>query len=260
MASVRFAFTAAGLRIIAPARPGFRGTARSSDCASGALLDDWLELLMDRAGPAPIFAGHREGGILAAKAAARAVENGRAIGGLALISTGAPAAQVSQFKNTPPTIRRSFLGAHYARAAVVLGYKTAARIFHVGRAGEDKIVQYFYRDSPADADKLSDPFFHQTTRDNIDYCFTDHAQIVKDIADWASDWSPALDVAKSVSKVMFIHGDLHTFHRVEDISAICAAQASIGSLIIEGPAQLALCEQPLAIGQGIQSLLGVESG
>jgi pimeloyl-ACP methyl ester carboxylesterase len=99
---------------------------------------------MDRAGPAPIFAGHREGGILAAKAAARAVENGRALGGLALISTGAPAAQVSQFKNTPPTIRRSFLGAHYARAAVVLGYKTAARIFHAGRAGEDKIVQYFY--------------------------------------------------------------------------------------------------------------------
>ena len=83
---------------------------------------------------------------------------------------------------------------------------------------------------------------------------------MKDIADWASDWSPALDVAKSVSKVMFIHGDLHTFHRVEDISAICAAQASIGSLIIEGSAQLALYEQPLAIGQGIQSLLGVESG
>lgn len=256
VASVRSAFAAADLRVIAPARPGFRGSARTSDCASEGLLDDWLDALMQRAGPAPIFAGHREGGILAAKAAARAIQAGKAIGGLVLISTGVPAVAVDQFKDTPPTIRRSFLGAHYARAAVVLGYKTAARIFRASKAGEDKIVQYFYRDSPVDAARLSDPIFYETTRDNIAYCFNDPAQIVKDIADWTSDWSSTLDVVTAASKVTFVHGRSHTFQKADDIEAYCAPHLSTSCLIIEGSAQLVMYEQPLAIGRAIQGAPG----
>ncbi len=253
VASVRSAFAAAGLRVIAPARPGFRGNARTSDCASDALLDDWLDLLLDRAGPAPIMAGHREGGILAAKAAARAIEKGRQIGGLALISTGAPAAAVSDFKDSPPTIRRSFLGAHYARGAVVLGYKTAARIFRTGKAGEDKIVQYFYRDSPVDAKKLSDRAFYETTRDNIAYCFADPAQIVKDIADWGSDWSSAIETVTTACSVTFIHGQSHSFRKTEDVEAFCSTQQAAQSLIIQGSAQLALYEHPMIVARAIQS-------
>lgn len=256
VASVRSAFAATGLSVIAPARPGFRGSARTSDCASEALIDDWLDALMQRAGPAPIFAGHREGGILAAKAAAKAVEQGCRIGGLAMISTGAPAAQIGQFKDTPPTVRRSFLGAHYARAAVVLGYKTAARIFHAGKAGEDKIVQYFYRDSTVDAAKLSDPLFYQATRDNIAYCFIDPAQIVKDIADWASDWSPAIETVAPAAKITFIHGQSHTFQKVEDIQAFCAAKALTEPVILERSGQLALYEHPSRVAQAIKDMAG----
>ncbi len=254
VASVRSAFAASGLRIIAPARPGFRGTAPASGCASEALLNDWLDLLMERAGPAPIFAGHREGGILAAKAAARAVKSGRAIGGLALISTGAPVAKVSQFKHAPPTIRRSFLGAHYAHTAVVLGYKTAARIFRTGKAGENKIVQYFSRDSPADAIKLSDPLFYEITRDNIAYCFIEPTQIVKDIADWTTDWSSVIETIKSATDVLFIHGELHTFQKMDDILEVCAGEISIKSFVVSGAAQLALYEQPFAVGRAIRSM------
>ncbi|MEL7466143.1 MAG: LuxR C-terminal-related transcriptional regulator [Pseudomonadota bacterium] len=242
IAPVRAAFAKAGFRVIAPARPGFRGDARQDGDANAALLDDWLDALYADAGAGAIIAGHREGGILAADAAARIIAAGGEIGGLALISTGAPTVEFSDFETAPETIKRSFFAARYAQTALSLGYHTAARVFRSGRFGEDKIVKYFFQDSPTDAGKMDDPALRGTIRDNIAYCFRDPSQIARDIAYWGSDWSDCLHAVRIAAPVRFFHGEDHTFLPARGVASLAETLDGVASLVFEGSAQLALYE------------------
>ena len=154
---VRAAFADAGRDIIAPARPGFRGEAAQPDRdASAALLEDWIDRLQKEAGPNALFIGHREGGILAAKAAQAVLGQGGSVGGLVLISTGAPPRSIAEFDDSPETIKRSFRAARFAKTGLTLGYHTAARVFRSGSYGQNKILEYFIRDSPVDAKLMSE--------------------------------------------------------------------------------------------------------
>ncbi|MEM7547782.1 MAG: alpha/beta fold hydrolase [Pseudomonadota bacterium] len=257
---LRAAFTAAGFEIIAPARPGFRGDARRTGDASDALLDDWLDHLVEAAGPDAVLIGHREGGILAAEAASRILRSGGAIRGLVLISTGAPALDIAEFENAPPTIKRSFRAARYALNALTLGYHTAARVFRSGQFGEDKIVEYFYRDSPVDARRMNEPRMRQITRDNIAYCFADPSQIARDVASWGADWSEHFAVAAAKVPVVFIHGSEHSFHAAGRIREIAARHERVSHLIIDNAAQLVIYEEPSKIADKIADLWSRDDG
>ena len=251
---VRDAFAEAGLEIIAPARPGFRGDARGGRDRSDALLDDWLDRLIAEAGPAPLMIGHREGGILAAKAAARTIANGGEVSGLALISTGAPVRDIAEMDDAPKTIKRSFRAAHFAIAGLTLGYHTAARVFRSGAFGEDKILEYFFRDSPTDAARMGDVAMRETMRANIAYCFEDPSQIARDVAAWGADWSADLRAVAASAPAIFVQGAEHTFHLASRIEALAREQDAVSHLILTDAAQLALYERPNQIAAAISAL------
>ena len=251
---VRAAFAAAGLEVVAPARPGFRGDAPRGRDASRALLNDWTDRLMDEAGRGALFVGHREGGILAAKTAAACLAKGGDVGGLALISTGAPTVDIADFDEAPKTIKRSFRAARFALAGLTLGYHTAARVYRSGAYGEDRILEYFFRDSPTDAARIGDPYLRQTMLDNLSYCFRDPSQIARDVGDWGADWSEALLTVCGQAPVKFIHGRDHTFQLASRIEALAARTEGVSCRILDGVAQLALYEAPADVASEIASL------
>ena len=254
-AGVRNALSSAGLRIIAPARPGFGESDPVEGDTSSALLDEWLDMLLALTGPNPVLAGHREGGIVAAQAAQRILSRGDTIAGLALISTGAPARDLAQFENTPASIRRSFLGAHIAAPALRLGYKTAARLYKSSAVGQDKIIRFFHKDSPADRRKLVHPEFYEITRDLLSYCFQNTDQIVRDIALWGSDWSEALDAVSSAVPTIFIHGTDHVFHLWENIEGYAERIDRVSICPVHDAGQLALYECSGVVAEAIAELV-----
>jgi len=249
---VRDALAAAGFRIIAPYRPGY-ADAPSVPCdANEALLDGWLDGLLAPCEAPPLIVGHREGGVIAAIAARRLAESGRPFQGLACISTGAPVTHWRAWFAAPPTIRRSFLAACVAPSALQLGYATAVRLFQSGEAGRDKIVRYFFADSPTDARKLTERYYYGITEAWIDHSFNNVPQVVRDIALWASGWSSDLQQVAERVPVLMVHGAQHSFFPVAGIQALEESITGVSSLILEDSAQLALYEHPGRIAQGLR--------
>jgi len=239
-APVRRALANAGFEVLAPVRPGFGETLRAGVDANEEMLDGWLDALMDECTAPPLLLGHREGGIVAVQAAQRLLSAGRAVAGVALISTGAPVARQSLWKQSPPTIRRSFVAATHAPAALSLGYQTAARLFRRGAREQEKMVHYFYQDSPVDAARLSEAAFFELTRENIEYCFRDCQQVVRDIALWASAWSGELTAISREIDVLFVHGTEHSFFPFDAILELTRQHSRIHALPIPQAGQLAL--------------------
>lgn len=254
-AAFRAAMSKAGFSVIAPVRPGFGQSDPVAGDASQAMLDDWLDMLLALSGPAPVLVGHREGGILAARAAQRIIAAGGAVSGLALLSTGAPVRDLAKFKDAPDSIRRSFLSAHIAAPALRLGYQTACRIFRASTLGQNQLIRFFHKDSPADRRKLKDPEFHELTRDLLDFCFENSDQIVRDVACWGSDWSDALDCAIAQTPVMFVHGSEHAFQRLEDIEDLTADRDNPSLHVIDGAGQLAIYEDPSRVAAALAGLV-----
>lgn len=255
-AAVRDAFVAAGFRVIAPARPGFGNSSRSKGNASEMLLDCWFDGLMEASGQSPVFAGHREGGILAAHAACRALNEDLPVAGLAMISTGAPVRSLSQFDTAPKTTRRSLVAGQLAKPALTLGYEAAARYFKTGPAGEEKFVRYFCRENEADKLLLSDPVMFQTIRDNLSFCFEHPAQIARDVGAWGTDWSSALKTVASRAPVLFAHGSKHDFFSIDDVRQVCASQKAMSLLPLDGTGQLALYVEPGRIATACRNHFG----
>ncbi|MEO1423598.1 MAG: hypothetical protein AAFV09_10560 [Pseudomonadota bacterium] len=241
---VRAAFIRAGFRVIAPFRPGFGLSARGPKWTDGgpALLSDCRAILEDlglsRERPL-LCVGHREGAVLAARAAAGLAAD-HAVQGVGLLSCGAPAKSLAAFADAPPNARRSILAGHYLPIALRMGYRTAARLFHSGPEGEDRIVGYFFKDDPEDCALLSNRKFYRITRENIAFSFENSNQIVEDIALWSSDWAPA---GPSVPWTFF-HGRAHRFMMASAVERYCATRPDAVCDILEGAGQMALYLNP----------------
>ncbi|MEM9396040.1 MAG: alpha/beta fold hydrolase [Pseudomonadota bacterium] len=241
-ASVRRAFENVGFEVIAPVRPGYGDTPRSAIDANEEMLEGWLQALIDECSEPPLLVGHREGGIVAMQAASRLLAAGQELAGVALISTGAPVQKQSVWRQSPPSIRRSFVAANHAPAALALGYQTAARLFRRGEREQEKIVRYFYLDSPVDLDKLSVPEFFAVTRDNIEYSFKDPPQVVRDIALWSSEWDQELAKVSASLNVLFVHGTEHTFFSYASVLECARRYPKVHACPVQQAGQLALYE------------------
>jgi len=243
-AAVRAAFITQGYRVIAPSRPGFGQSTATKGDANDALFEHWIDSLLDYAGPNALVAGHREGGILAAKIAAAAVRKGHSIGGLLLISCGAPITDLEHLDTAPWIIRRSFLSAQSAKLALRLGYLTAARLFRSGPMGQKRIIEYFCGESEIDLELIKSPGIYATLRDNLEFCLAQPLQIVRDIALWGSDWSDDLNRVAATAPVHFVHGEKHHFLPIAKVEGLAANTPSITLESIEGAGQLALYTAP----------------
>ncbi|MEJ8559953.1 hypothetical protein QTO30_00940 [Yoonia sp. GPGPB17] len=191
---------------------------------------------------------------MAAKAVGRLLAQGYEIAGLVLISTGAPVRDLRAFEAAAPSIRRSFLAAHSASAALRLGYRSAAHLFRSGRIGEDLIIDFFVRDSPADANALADPNLRETLRSNLAYCFEDADQIVSDVATWGQDWSATLAQVASAIPVTFIHGTENTVQDIASLRTLCAETPRITLHEIGDQGQMALYQSPGRIAAWIAEI------
>lgn len=242
--AVRAAMGAEDFAVFAPYRPDRETRRRASQSSSDALLDDWLSELHAYAGHDPLLVGHREGGVLALKAAEQLLDAREAVSGVVLISTGVPVASLAEFRVAGPSVYRSFLAAHTAPVALRLGYRTAARIFASGPAGQDRILKYFFSDSPVDAELVRDRTMNEIVRANLAYCFEDTPQVVVDIKDWTSDWSDLLIRVVEQVPVTFVHGTEHPFFEVASIAAYAEAYPNLQLRPVEGEAQMALYAAP----------------
>ena len=241
---VREAFEAAGFSVIAPARPGFAGSPKLPGDASDALISVFLDRLYDLAPRPPLLVGHREGGILAARAAAKLTAAGKPIAGLGLVSTGAPIANVKDFEKAPSNERRSFLTAQFARPALILGFKTAARLFRSSELGQEQVVRYFFSSSPIDCALAAEKKYYEITRSMIAYSFEDPVQIVNDIATWGRDWSDAIAQLEPHCRIRFIHGSDHNFMSADEVKAFVETRPHTDAFVVEEGGQLALYQKP----------------
>ena len=250
----RAALIEQGFAVTAPVRPGFRGSHFAGTDASDELLDEWLDMLVAMTGPNPLVVGHREGGIVATRAVERLATRGEPVSGLALLTTGAPVLDLSEFDDKPASIRRSFVGAQVANPAVRLGYHAGRRLFHTGKVGQDHIIRFFHKESPTDRAKLADPFYYELTREFLFYCFDNTDQIVRDIALWGSDWSPALTTACNAAPVLFIHGTDNVMQPVASIQALARRHNNLRLMALENTGQLAIYEHPQIIAKALADL------
>lgn len=249
--AVRSAFARAGFEVLAPVRPGYGTTPRSGVDASEEMLQGWLNALLEECAEPPLLVGHREGGVVALRAAKQLLDAGASLSGLALISTGAPVRRKADWRQSPPAIRRSFMAAQLAPAALSLGYQTAARLFRRGPREQEKFVEYFFVDSPADAALRSHRPFFDVMRDNIEYCFRDSQQVVRDIAAWSSEWGDDLDAVAQDLDVLFAHGTEHSFFPYAAIADRARRSPRVFACPIPKVGQLALYHSPDAIAAAL---------
>ncbi|MEM9279311.1 MAG: alpha/beta hydrolase, partial [Pseudomonadota bacterium] len=208
-----------GFDVIAPYRPCFGQSepAEHKNTPEG-YANDCVALINELGVSELHIAGHREGGIFAAKLARRI---GPGALSLTIINTGAPVTDWTILHKGSLVARRSLVTAIKAPKALELGYRLAVRIFKSGQAGENKILDVFYSGSPIDAATYQDPVLREVTRNNIAFCFQSSDDIVADIALWASDWSDDLDNLSSATKALFIHSEEHDFMLADWVRNLC---------------------------------------
>ncbi|MEM8536455.1 MAG: alpha/beta fold hydrolase [Pseudomonadota bacterium] len=246
----RAAVASAGLRFIAPHRPGFGGSDKAGDWAATA--DRLAKLCQHHLGLSPddppLFVGHREGGILACDVALR-LQGDLPISDIVLIGTGIPGSNEKSH-----SMARNARAISTLPAALRLGYRTARRVFLSGNAGAQQIANFFFKDSPVDQALIRQPGPHAALMANLAYCFENTDAIVEDVGKWTSDWAGPLRAALPGVHWHFLHGDSHDFMDISDVSAFCAQRRDATLTVLRNTAQYGLYADP---GQIVQKIKGL---
>ena len=239
----RSCVTQAGLRLIAPHRPGFGGSTAVGDWDKTAeflaeMCRDRLQLSPQHP---PIFVGHREGGILACDVAQR-LSDVLAIEDVFLIGTGVPG------KNQKSrNMSRNARALSTIPSALRLGYRTARRVFLSGDRGAEQIAKFFFKDSPYDQELIKEPGPKAALMGNLAYCFENTDLIVDDVAKWTSNWASSLRKQMPGVRWHFLHGEHHEFMELADTAAFCEAHEDTSLTVLEGTAQYGLYADPAPI-------------
>ena len=239
----RSSLAQAGLRMIAPHRPGFGGSTPVGDWDKTAdflaeICRDRLQLSPERP---PIFVGHREGGILACDVAKRLGDT-LAIRDVFLIGTGIPGAN-KKSRN----MSRNARALSTIPSALRLGYRTARRVFLSGDKGAEQIAKFFFKDSPYDQVLIKEPGPKAALMENLAYCFENTDVIVEDVAKWTSNWANPMRRQMPGVHWHFLHGEHHDFMELADVTTFCEAHEDTSLTVLEGTAQYGLYADPAPI-------------
>lgn len=166
---------------------------------------------------------------------------------IVLSDTGVPYKSRADIMALPPSIRRTMLPARYTPMILSAPHKIVSSVFHKSLEGEQRIVEYFFADSPVDARLCqTDKKFYELTRDTIRYSFEDVDRLVSDVTSWASDWSDLLMSATQSHEVTFVHGTENTMFDIAKIAAFCDAHDA-DLIPIPGEGQLQMFRQPQGV-------------
>lgn len=210
----------AGLHIIAPYKPGSAETAgRKRSLGPETLCHDYAELLSHLQIESAIIAGTASGGLYAldfAKTYPSRTEK------VLLVDTGLPYASNKEIRALPKTMKRIMMTGRYMPDVLLAPHKIIAANFRRSKSGEARVVDYFFQDSPIDAELTRQKGeFYQLTRRMISYSFEDVPRLVSDICRWAKDWSPSLNAVAKTHPIAFVHGTENTMFKTAPIARFC---------------------------------------
>ena len=233
----RAACEAAGLRVIAPYKPGSASTTkRPRTDGPQAFARDYAGLLDSLEVQKVRVAGSASGGLYALEFAR---QYGERVDQVVLLDTGVPFRSYRELSALPKTIKRTMLTARYMPDLLLAPHKIIAANFRRGPAGEAKIVDYFFADSPVDSALIqSDPAYFDLTQRLISCSFEDVGRLVSDVCRWAADWSELLQTVVSKKPIIFVHGAQNTMFGTDKIQAFCDQNQQASLIAQTGAAQL----------------------
>lgn len=242
----------AGLDIVAVFRPGSgRSAPRPEPDGPRAMVADHLACLDHIGATRAVIAGHCSGGLYALAIAAAAPHR---VTGVLTVDTGAPMATMDVVMRMPPTPRRTFVGMRIAPGIMLAPHKMVAADFARGKVGEAKVVEYFFKDSPADQALLNtDQRYWDITRDNLAYCFENVPRLVGDVRRWAQNWQHrANEVQRHISKCA-LYGAMNTNFSADALQVWCQNEGWDHD-IVDDAGQLLIYHQPHRLIDAMQRL------
>lgn len=243
-----------GLKIISPYKPGTGETSsRPVEFGADQMSVNFAEILAREGHESAVFAGQCSGGIYALELARNFPHRCR---GVLLADTGVPFQSRRDLMSLPRSMRRTFIPARYFPDILAVPHRIIAANFRSSPAGEARVVDYFFEDSPVDRDLTrTQKRYYDITRDIIRYSFEDVDRLVCDVCLWASDWSQLLRQITQQHKTVFLHGQRNTLFDVQRISSQIEAGLRAELVEAQGAGQLLLYTHPEKFIEAVRAVL-----
>ncbi len=238
----------AGLRFIIPYKPGSGQSSSRNYSYKPKLAAKDFKAVLDAEGIDQISVlGIYSGGVYALEFANSYPAH---IKKIVLADTGVPLKLPTDFLKMSPSVRRTFLPARLFPTILLTPHKMVAKDFHESEAGQQRIVNYFFKGSPSDLKRVrSNKEFYNITRDMIRYSFEDIKQLVDDVCLWASDWKETIEAAAQKHELVFLHGEHNDVFMWEAIDAYTKEKPGMKAVQMTGNSQLGIFVEPSLLMQ-----------
>lgn len=241
-----------GLQIIACHKPGSGGSnERPSSLGPDELAADYKAVLELEGVRKAIVAGHCSGGLYALRFSQLFPDLCERV---VPVDTGVPFRTRRELMALPKSVRRTFLTARYIPEILLVPHRIFASNFKRSSAGEARVVDYFFDDSPVDRELTrTDRTYYEITRRIIEYSFEDVDRLVADVCRWAGDWSDLLELPDGI-ECIFVHGSENHMFSIDRIEAFTAQNQSADLNTADGLGQLQIYQDPSAFIRAVKGL------
>ncbi len=243
--TVRFRQAAcnAGLFFVVPYKPGSGQSSSRSYRYQPALASQDYKAILDAEGIKKVnVLGIYSGGIYALDFANTYPET---IQKIVLADTGIPLNLPSDFLKMSSIVRRTFLPARISPSILLTPHKMVAKEFHESKAGQRRIVEYFFKGSPSDQKLITEnKEYFNVTRDMIQYSFEDIKQLVDNVCLWAGNWKSTLEPAANAHQLCFVHGEYNDVFMWEAVKAYVEQKPNVEAVKLSGCSQLGIFVKP----------------
>jgi DNA-binding CsgD family transcriptional regulator/pimeloyl-ACP methyl ester carboxylesterase len=231
------------LRFIVPYKPGSgRSSSRSYRYTPALAAEDFKAILnTENIASAAVF-GLYSGGVYALQFAHTFSNMASSV---TLVDTGVPLRAPGDFLKMSACARRTFLPARFFPKILLAPHKMVAKDFHSSKAGQKRIVEYFFSGSDSDLELVQkNKEFYNITRDIIRYSFEDISQLVDNVCLWASEWRPLLLDALEHHEVRFLHGENNDVFMWKAIKEFAVGEQKVSATVMADSAQLGVFVHP----------------
>ena len=241
----------AGLRILSPYKPGSADCSPRDRTVGPELLAADYKAMLDHLGlDQVIVAGTASGGLYGLEFARQYPAH---VEKLILVDTGVPFGSFKDLRKLPKTIKRTMMTARYMPDLLLAPHKIIAANFRRSSAGEARVVDYFFADSPVDSTLTRNKGeYYQLTRRMISYSFDDVPRLVSDVCRWAADWSSLLSDVSQTHNLVFVHGAENTMFQIAPIQEFCATSETVHLIAQPDLGQLQIFVSPQAFIEAVR--------
>ena len=244
----------AGLRVIAPLKPGSGESAKiSGQSGPEQMAPIYFDIIQSMGIEKPILAGQASGGLYALHLANSFPNVAKAV---CLIDTGVPFKNRLEIMRLHKNIRRTMIPARFFPELLFLPHKLVAANFKRSAEGEASVIDYFFIGSPIERELTqTKKQAYDATKSIISYSFDDPDRLVKDVSRWASDWSSVLQDVATNHRLRFVHDTDNQMFKIDPVRTFAgAAGPNCDIKETAGAGQLAAFEYSKNLVQAIKGL------